>query len=257
MATVLLHFAAGALGALAVFLVFLRLSGATSFSPPFGVVVIGIAGGTGFKYTTSDVCDGVAQGHDGMNYPLASREFIAGMIEIYANTHMFDGAILMSSCDKGLPACLVAAARMKDTMPVVVIPGGSNEPGPCYMMEGDVGKGFGQVQAKMLDPHDFEFIVDHTLPCNGACQFMGTASTMQVMSEALGMAPPTAALAPSKRVHASARPSCTGAVRMASREGLACPSASGATPAPGSTGMAVTRSAKSARSTSTALCSRI
>jgi len=157
---------------------------------------VGIAGGTGFKYTTSDVCDGVAQGHDGMNYPLASREFIAGMIEIYANTHMFDGAILMSSCDKGLPACLVAAARMKDTMPVVVIPGGSNEPGPCYMMEGDVGKGFGQVQAKMLDPHDFEFIVDHTLPCNGACQFMGTASTMQVMSEALGMAPPTAALAP-------------------------------------------------------------
>jgi len=57
---------------------------------------VGIAGGTGFKYTTSDVCDGVAQGHDGMNYPLASREFIAGMIEIYANTHMFDGAIHMS-----------------------------------------------------------------------------------------------------------------------------------------------------------------
>jgi dihydroxy-acid dehydratase len=157
---------------------------------------VGLAGGTGFKYTTSDVCDGIAQGHDGMNYPLASREFIAGMIEIYANTHQFDGAILMSSCDKGLPACLVAAARMKDLIPVVVVPGGSNEAGPCYLMEGDVGKGHGQVRAGLLDTEEFAFIQDHTLPCDGACQFMGTASTMQVMTEALGMAPPTAALSP-------------------------------------------------------------
>jgi len=157
---------------------------------------VGIAGGTGFKYTTSDICDGIAQGHDGMNYPLASREFIAGMIEIYANTHMFDGAILMSSCDKGLPACLVASARLGNVMPLVVVPGGSNEPGPCYMMEGDVGKGHGQVLANLLSKDEFAFIQDHTLPCDGACQFMGTASTMQVMSEALGMAPPTAALSP-------------------------------------------------------------
>ncbi len=157
---------------------------------------VALAGGTGFKYSTSDVCDGIAQGHDGMNYPLASREFIASMVEIYANTHMFDGAILMSSCDKGLPACLVASARLSQLMPVVVVPGGSNEPGPCYMMEGDVGKGHGQVLANLLSKEDFAFIQDHTLPCDGACQFMGTASTMQVMSEALGMAPPTAALAP-------------------------------------------------------------
>ena len=155
-----------------------------------------IAGGTAFKYTTSDICDGIAQGHDGMNYPLASREFIASMIEIYANAHMFDGAILMSSCDKGLPGCLVAAARLKDSLPVAVVPGGSNEQGPCYLMEGDVGKGHGQVKAGTLDTEEFAFIQDHTLPCDGACQFMGTASTMQVMSEALGMAPPTAALSP-------------------------------------------------------------
>ncbi|HHE42001.1 MAG TPA: dihydroxy-acid dehydratase, partial [Dehalococcoidia bacterium] len=155
-----------------------------------------IAGGTAFKYTTSDICDGIAQGHDGMNYPLASREFIASMIEIYANSHMFDGAILMSSCDKGLPACLIAAARLKDMLPVVIVPGGSNEVGPYYYMEGDVGKGHGQVKAGTLDKEEFTFIVDHTLPCDGACQFMGTASTMQVMSEALGMAPPTTALSP-------------------------------------------------------------
>ena len=157
---------------------------------------VAIAGGTGFKYTTSDICDGVAQGHDGMNYPLASREFIAGMIEIYANTHQLDGAILICSCDKGLPATLVASARLKDAMPIVIVPGGSNEPGPCYLMEGDVGKGHGQVQANLLSKEEFAFIQDHTLPCDGACQFMGTASTMQVMTEALGMAPPTAALSP-------------------------------------------------------------
>lgn len=161
-----------------------------------GRLGIEIAGGTAFKYTTSDVCDGIAEGHDGMNYPLASREFIASMIEIYANTHALDGATLISSCDKGLPACLVAAARLKDLMPVVVVPGGSNEPGPCYLMEGDVGKGHGRVRAGLLDAEQFAFIQDHTLPCDGACQFMGTASTMQVMTEALGMAPPTAALAP-------------------------------------------------------------
>ena len=161
-----------------------------------GRLGIELAGGTAFKYTTSDICDGIAQGHDGMNYPLASREFIASMIEIYANVNGFDAAVLMSSCDKGLPACLVAAARLKDAMPVVVVPGGSNEPGPCYFMEGDVGKGHGQHQAGLLDDEQFAFIQDHTLPCDGACQFMGTASTMQVMTEALGMAPPTAALAP-------------------------------------------------------------
>lgn len=157
---------------------------------------VALAGGTGFKFTTSDVCDGIAQGHDGMNYPLASREFIAGMIEIYACTHQYDGAILISSCDKGLPACLVAAGRLKELMPVVVVPGGSNEPGPCYLMEGAVGIADAQVRAGLLDREELTFIQDHTLPCNGACQFMGTASTMQVMSEALGLAAPTTALAP-------------------------------------------------------------
>jgi len=157
---------------------------------------VALAGGTGFKFTTSDVCDGIAQGHDGMNYPLASRDFIAGMIEIYACTHQYDGAVLMSSCDKGLPACLVAAGRLKELMPVVVVPGGSNEPGPCYLMEGAVGIADAQVRAGLLDREELTFIQDHTLPCDGACQFMGTASTMQVMSEALGLAAPTTALTP-------------------------------------------------------------
>ncbi|MEA3253339.1 MAG: dihydroxy-acid dehydratase, partial [Chloroflexota bacterium] len=152
--------------------------------------------GTPFKFTTTDICDGIAQGHDGMNYVLASREYIAGMIEIYAQAHAFDGAVLISSCDKALPAALIAAARLKNEIPVVVVPGGSNEAGPCYMMEGMVGMASAQVKAGLLNSGELSYIQDHTLPCDGACQFMGTASTMQVLSESLGLAAPTSALTP-------------------------------------------------------------
>jgi len=154
------------------------------------------SGGTPFRYTTTDVCDGIAQGHDGMNYVLASREYIAGMIEIYAQVHAFDGLVLISSCDKALPASLIAAARLKGEAPVIIVPGGSNDIGPTYLMEGAVGMGCARVKAGLMSPAEFSFVQDHTLPCDGACQFMGTASTMQVISEALGLAPPTSALAP-------------------------------------------------------------
>jgi dihydroxy-acid dehydratase len=159
-------------------------------------------GGTPFRFTTTDVCDGIAQGHDGMNYILASREFIAGMIEIYVQAHRFDGAILMSSCDKSLPAALMATARLKDEIPAVVLPGGSSDTGPSYLMEGSIGVACAQVKAGLLQPEELSYVQDYSLPCAGACQFMGTASTMQVMSEALGLAPPTSALAPANERYA-------------------------------------------------------
>lgn len=159
-------------------------------------------GGTPFRFTTTDVCDGIAQGHDGMNYILVSREFIAGMIETYVQAHRFDGAILMSSCDKSLPAALIAAARLKDEIPVVVLPGGSSDTGPSYLMEGSIGVACAQVKAGFLEPEELAYVQDYSLPCAGACQFMGTASTMQVMSEALGLAPPTSALAPANERYA-------------------------------------------------------
>ncbi len=68
------------------------------------------AGGAAFSFTTTDLCDGIATGHDGMNYILPSREFIAGMIEAYVQGHAFDGAVLAASCDKAMPAALIAAA---------------------------------------------------------------------------------------------------------------------------------------------------
>jgi len=154
------------------------------------------AGGAGLNFTTTDLCDGVATGHDGMNYVLPSRDFIAGIIEAYVQGHAFDGAVLCASCDKALPAALLAAARLKDDVPVVILPGGSGGVGSCYLLSGDIAATFSLVEAGIQTPEELLFVQRHSLPCEGACQYMGTASTMQVMAEALGLAPPTSALSP-------------------------------------------------------------
>jgi dihydroxy-acid dehydratase len=154
------------------------------------------AGGAAFSFTTTDLCDGVATGHDGMNYILPSRDFIAGLIEAYVQGHAFDAAVLAASCDKALPAVLIAAGRLKDEIPAVIIPGGSGGIGSSYLMSGDIAATFGRVQAGLEQPEELRYVQRHSLPCEGACQYMGTASTMQVMAEALGLAPPTSALAP-------------------------------------------------------------
>ena len=85
-------------------------------------------GGKPAKYYATDICDGCAQGHDGMNVVLASREAIANMVEVHASAVPWDGIILASSCDKSIPAHLKAAARMN--VPTIFMPGGSMRPGP-------------------------------------------------------------------------------------------------------------------------------
>ncbi len=87
-------------------------------------------GGKPAKYYATDICDGCAQGHDGMNVVLASREAIANMVEVHASAVPWDGMILASSCDKSIPAHLKAAARMD--IPAIFMPGGSMRPGPKY-----------------------------------------------------------------------------------------------------------------------------
>jgi dihydroxy-acid dehydratase len=131
-----------------------------------------------------------------MNYILPSREFIAGIIEAYVQGHAFDGAVLIASCDKAVPAALIAVSRLKGDIPAVIVPGGSGGIGSCYLMSGDLTTTFARVQAGMETPGDLLHVQRHSLPCEGACQYMGTASTMQVMAESLGLAPPTSALAP-------------------------------------------------------------
>ena len=152
-------------------------------------------GGFPAQYHTTDICDGCAQGHDGMNYILASREAICDMIEIHGRVYPWDGMILASSCDKSVPAQLKAAARLD--IPAIFIPGGSMRNGPemtTSLKAGDIS-----LRQKREGAITEQEIRDYKLtgcPSVGACTFLGTASTMQCMAEALGLALPGAALIP-------------------------------------------------------------
>lgn len=152
------------------------------------------AGGFPAQYHTTDICDGCAQGHNGMNIILASREAICDMVEVHGSVIPWDGLILSSSCDKSVPAHLKAAGRLD--IPTIFIPGGSMRPGPC--MTTSLGTGDISLRQRKGEISDQE-LRDYKLtgcPSAGACSFLGTASTMQCMAEALGMALPGSALVP-------------------------------------------------------------
>ena len=152
-------------------------------------------GGYGAKYHITDICDGCAQGHDGMNAVLASREAICDMVEVHASAVPWDGVVMSSSCDKSIPAHLKAAARMD--IPAIFLPGGSMRPGPdmtTSLVAGDIS-----LRQKRKDAITQEEIRAYKItgcPSVGACTFLGTASTMQCMAEALGMSLPGSALVP-------------------------------------------------------------
>ena len=147
------------------------------------------------QFHVTDICDGCAQGHDGMNMVLASREVICDMLEIHAGFVPWDGMVMSSSCDKSIPAHLKAAARIN--IPTIFIPGGSMRPGPnqtTSLVAGDIS-----LRQKRKNEITSEEIRNYKLtgcPSVGACTFLGTASTMQCMAEALGMALPGNALVP-------------------------------------------------------------
>ena len=146
-------------------------------------------------YYATDICDGQAQGHDGMNYSLVSREIIADMIEIHANATGFDGGLFVASCDKGMPGNLVAMCRVN--IPSVVIPGGIMNAGPNLLTLNQVGTYSAMHKRGEITTAQYDFYKENACPSCGACSFMGTAATMQVLGEALGLALPGAALLPS------------------------------------------------------------
>ena len=152
------------------------------------------SGGKPSEFHVTDICDGWAMGHDGMNYILLSREIISEMVEVHAAVLPWDGIILVSSCDKATPAHLMAAARIN--VPTIHLPGGSARIGPdmtSSVKSGEMTSGYKQKQFSREEMRSYILSCD---PSCGACQFMGTASTMQCMSEALGMALPGSALVP-------------------------------------------------------------
>jgi len=155
---------------------------------------VAAAGGHGARYYATDICDGESQGTDGINYSLASREMIANMIEIHANATPFDAGVYLASCDKGMPANLMGLARVN--IPSVVVPGGTMNAGPEMLTLEQLGKYSAQYERGEIGREKLDWAKCNACPGCGACSFIGTASTMQIMAEALGLALPGSALMP-------------------------------------------------------------
>ena len=151
-------------------------------------------GGRAANYFVTDICDGEAQGHDGMNYSLVSRDIMATMMEIHVKATPFDAGVFIASCDKSVPAHLMAIARLD--MPAIFMPGGIMKAGPNLLTLEQIGTYSAQYERKEITEEQFMVYKRDACPDCGACSFMGTASTMQVMAEALGIALPGSALIP-------------------------------------------------------------
>ena len=149
-------------------------------------------GGHGARYFTTDMCDGESQGTDGINYSLASREMIANMIEIQANATPFDAGVFIASCDKGMPGNLMGLARVN--IPSVVVTGGTMAAGPEMLTLEQLGMYSAKYERGEIDKSRLDWAKQNACPSCGACSFIGTASTMQIMAEALGLTLPGSAM---------------------------------------------------------------
>ena len=177
-------------------------------------------GGYGARYFCTDICDGESQGTDGINYSLASREMIANMIEIHANATPFDAGVYLSSCDKGVPGNLIGMMRVD--IPSVFVPGGTMNAGPDMLTLEQLGMYSARYERGEIDEAMLDWAKCNACPSCGACSFIGTASTMQIMAEALGLALPGSALMPSisPDLLAFAREAGRQAVRLAKMENM-------------------------------------
>ncbi|MDI6615522.1 MAG: dihydroxy-acid dehydratase, partial [Syntrophaceae bacterium] len=152
---------------------------------------IRMAGGTPVTFPTIGVCDGIAMGHAGMKYSLASRELIADSIEIMATAHPFDGLVLVTNCDKIVPGMLMAALRLN--IPAIVISGGPMMAGVHDGKSVDlinVFEGVGKVKSGAMTQKSLDALEDCACPGCGSCAGMFTANSMNCVTEALGLGLP-------------------------------------------------------------------
>lgn len=155
-------------------------------------------GGTPVQFGTIAACDGVAQGHEGMHYILPSREIICNSVEIMAQAHRLDGLVLLASCDKIVPAMLMAAARLD--IPCIICVGGPMLGGIEF--DGrksdltSISEALGMVKAGKITECEYAALENTACPGCGSCSFLGTANTMCCLTEALGMSLPGSALIP-------------------------------------------------------------
>ena len=149
------------------------------------------AGGLPIEFPAIGICDGIAMGHDGMKYPLASRELVADSIEAVANGHAFDALVLIPNCDKIVPGMLMAAARLN--IPAIVMSGGPMMPGRYQGRDISVSTVFeaaGKFEAGTIDKAELSEIEHCACPGCGSCAGLFTANTMNSLAEVLGMALP-------------------------------------------------------------------
>ncbi|MDD5833311.1 MAG: dihydroxy-acid dehydratase [Clostridiales bacterium] len=153
------------------------------------------AGGQPIEFPTIGICDGIAQGNYGMHYPLASRELIADSVECMMNGHSFDAMVLIPDCDKITPGMIMAAARLD--VPTIICSGGVMATG-C--MDGekvgytDLMEASGLVQRGIKSNEWLSKLEQCALPGCGACNLLGTANSMNFLTEALGLCLPGATL---------------------------------------------------------------
>ena len=156
------------------------------------------AGGTPIEFGVIGGCDGMGQGHDGMHYILPSRELIANSIESMAQINLFDGLVLLGSCDKIVPGMLMAAARLD--IPCIFLPGGPMGGGVVFdgrqADQTSSTEAYGMLSAGKISEAEYVALEDTACPGCGSCSYLGTANTMCALAEALGMTLPDGGLAP-------------------------------------------------------------
>ncbi len=150
------------------------------------------AGGTAFEFNTIAICDGIAMGHTGMKYSLASREIIADSVETMAQAHCFDGLVCIPNCDKIIPGMLMAAVRLN--IPTIFVSGGPMKAGKTK--EGrtvdliSIFEGVAEFKAGKITEEQLKELEITGCPTQGSCSGMFTANSMNCLCEAIGMALP-------------------------------------------------------------------
>jgi dihydroxy-acid dehydratase len=146
-------------------------------------------GGYPFFFGVPGICDGIAMGHSGMHYSLASRELIADMVETVAEAHQLDGLVLLTNCDKITPGMLMAAGRLN--IPSIVVTAGpmfsGHFKGRRLNLTSDTFEAVGKYKKGLIKKEELDTLEMCACPGAGSCQGMYTANTMACVTEALGM----------------------------------------------------------------------
>ncbi|HAJ33088.1 MAG TPA: dihydroxy-acid dehydratase [Candidatus Atribacteria bacterium] len=152
---------------------------------------IRMAGGVPFEFSTIGICDGIAMNHEGMKYPLPSRELIADSIEVMAKAHAFDALVLVPNCDKIVPGMIMGALRVN--IPTILVSGGPMLAGfhqGKNIALSNVFEAVGKFQTHSISEQELKEVEDYACPGVGSCAGLYTANSMNIWAEAAGIALP-------------------------------------------------------------------